>query len=124
MCVNCAAAGSSYVVGAAAAAKAVGPKGLLDYVIPVWLRPSYYRRTPRPVRPAVATPRARREWLVYTLALAVYVASGVAWPRLLDPVLGPLFLIVAIHVVPARVRRWRASRALVHAVAVDAELAA
>lgn len=114
MCVNCAAAGSSYVVGAAAAAKALGPKGVLAY-----FRPRRWK--PREPRPVVVVPPPKREWVPYVVGLASYVAAGVTWPRLLDPVLGPLCLLVAIHIVPARIRRIRAVRRARHApVAVDA----
>jgi hypothetical protein len=107
MCVNCAAAGSSYAIGAAATARAIGGPALLRM---------FFRRSPgRERRVIPPRPTPAREWPRYAVGFVSYVALGVAWPRLLDPVIGPLYLFAAIYAVPVRVRRllwgWKQRRA-------------
>ena len=95
MCANCAAQGSSVVIGAVAASRALGRDAVY------WLVPARWRHrhshTPR-VREARLTSRSAP--FRYVIGLATYVAVGVRWPQLLDPVLGPLYLIMTIWVIP------------------------
>src|SRR4051812_31086338 len=95
MCVNCAAQGSSVAIGAVAALRAVGRDAVY------WLLPARWRH-PRahipPMRSAHVTSRSAP--FRYGLGLASYVALGVLWPQLLDPVMGPLYLITTIWVIP------------------------
>src|SRR3954463_14997494 len=95
MCVNCAAQGSSVAIGAIAALRAVGRDAVY------WLLPARWRhrrnRTPV-MRSAHVTTRSAP--FRYGLGLVTYVSLGVLWPQLLDPVLGPLYLIMTIWVIP------------------------
>src|SRR3954470_20372055 len=95
MCANCAAQGSSVVIGAAAAFRAIG-RDAVYWLVPARWR---HRHTHTPQIGAVHL-TARSAPFRYAIGLTTYVAVGVLWPQLLDPVLGPLYLIMTIWVVP------------------------
>ena len=118
MCANCAAQGSSVVIGAVAASRAVGRDAVYWLLPPRWRN---RRHEPRHITTSYLT--ARSAPLRYGLALTSYVTLGVRWPQLLDPVLGPLYIVVAVWVVPnwvaGRVARLQAAARPVAAIVAN-----